>query len=120
LQLAVRAEVRRLELLAETDKYLAELVSHVGKPSARNRAKAAAIVRQIPRIALRIIEPSLARLSYLPYTPSFAERVQPCLRSKTIRPRTARHALSADSDGLRPTQTLRRTAMEIGGVRREP
>jgi hypothetical protein len=47
LQLAVRAEVRRLELLAETDKYLAELVSHVGKPSARNRAKAAAIVRQI-------------------------------------------------------------------------
>jgi hypothetical protein len=47
LQLAVRAEVRRLELLAETDKYLAELVAHVGKPSARSRAKASAIVRQI-------------------------------------------------------------------------
>jgi post-segregation antitoxin (ccd killing protein) len=47
LQLAIRAEVRRLELLAETDKYLAELVSHVGKPSARNRAKASAILRQI-------------------------------------------------------------------------
>ena len=47
LQVAVRAEVRRLELLAETDKYLAELASHVGKPTARQRARASAIVQQV-------------------------------------------------------------------------
>jgi post-segregation antitoxin (ccd killing protein) len=47
LQVAVRAEVRRLKLLAETDKYLAELVSHVGKPTARQRARASAIVQQV-------------------------------------------------------------------------
>ena len=47
LQDAVRAEVRRLELLAEGDKYLADLVAQVGKPTARQRARARAVARQI-------------------------------------------------------------------------
>lgn len=51
LQDAVRAEVRRLELLAETDKYLADLTSRVGKPTSRQRAQAAAIARQAGQAA---------------------------------------------------------------------
>jgi len=47
LQDAVRAEVRRRELLAEGDKYVAELVAEVGKPGARQRLRAAAITGQI-------------------------------------------------------------------------
>ena len=47
LQDAVRAEVRRRELLAEADKYLADLVAHVGKPTARQRARARAVAQQI-------------------------------------------------------------------------
>ena len=47
LQDAVRAEVRRLELLAEGDKYLAELVAQVGKPTARQLARARAVAQQI-------------------------------------------------------------------------
>jgi post-segregation antitoxin (ccd killing protein) len=46
LQGAVRAEVRRLDLLAAGDEYLAELVGQVGKPTARQRARAAAVARQ--------------------------------------------------------------------------
>ena len=44
---AVRAEVRRLELLAEADKYLADLVTQVGKPTARQRARSRAVAQQI-------------------------------------------------------------------------
>ena len=47
LQDAVRAEVRRLELLAEADKYLADLVARVGTPTARQRARARAVAQQI-------------------------------------------------------------------------
>ena len=47
LQEAVRAEVRRQELLAEGDRYLTELVAQVGEPSTRQRARADAIARQI-------------------------------------------------------------------------
>jgi post-segregation antitoxin (ccd killing protein) len=47
LQNAVRDEVRRLELLAEGDKYLADLVARVGKPTARQRARACAVAQQI-------------------------------------------------------------------------
>ena len=47
LQDAVRAEVRRLELLAEADKYLADLVAQVGRPTARQRALARAVAQQI-------------------------------------------------------------------------
>jgi hypothetical protein len=47
LQGAVRAEVRRRELLAETDAYLTALGAQVGEPSARHRQRAAAITAQI-------------------------------------------------------------------------
>lgn len=47
LQEAVRAELRRQELLEHTDTYLAELVAEVGEPSARELARAEAIARRI-------------------------------------------------------------------------
>lgn len=47
LQAAVKAEARRRELLAETDKYLANLTAKVGKPSPKQRAEAKAIVGRI-------------------------------------------------------------------------
>jgi len=47
LQGAVRAEVRRRELLVEGDKYLEELVAQVGEPTLRHRVRASAITRQI-------------------------------------------------------------------------
>ncbi len=40
LQDAVRAEVRRRQLLKETDGYLAALTAEVGEPSVRQRARA--------------------------------------------------------------------------------
>jgi hypothetical protein len=42
LQMAVRAELRRLELLTETDRYVADLVAEVGPPTSAQRARAAA------------------------------------------------------------------------------
>jgi hypothetical protein len=47
LQEAVRAELRRQGLLAETDHYLAELVADVGEPSVDGLARAEAIARRI-------------------------------------------------------------------------
>jgi post-segregation antitoxin (ccd killing protein) len=47
LQNAVRAEVRRQELLAESDKYVAELVAQVGKPTAQQRARARTVAQRI-------------------------------------------------------------------------
>ena len=47
LQEAVRAELRRQELLEETDTYLAELVAEVGEPSPRQMARAEAVARRI-------------------------------------------------------------------------
>jgi hypothetical protein len=47
LQDAVRAEVRRQELLAEGDKYIVDLIAQVGKPTARQRANANAVVKRI-------------------------------------------------------------------------
>lgn len=49
LQGAVRAEVRRLDLLAESDRYLRDLVAQVGKPSAVDRARAAVVAGRIAR-----------------------------------------------------------------------
>lgn len=40
LQGAVRAELRRQELLEETDRYLSELIEEVGEPSPASVAKA--------------------------------------------------------------------------------
>ncbi len=49
LQRAVRAELRRLDLLAETDRYVASLVAEVGGPGPAHRARAAAIARRVAR-----------------------------------------------------------------------
>jgi hypothetical protein len=47
LQEAVRAELRRQELLEQSDAYLAELVAEVGEPSPRELSRAEAIARRI-------------------------------------------------------------------------
>jgi post-segregation antitoxin (ccd killing protein) len=47
LQEAVRAELRRQELLAETDRYLADLVDEVGEPSAAAIARAEALSTRV-------------------------------------------------------------------------
>jgi len=47
LQNAVRAEVRRRQLLAEGEKYVAELLAQVGEPTARQRQRASETTRQI-------------------------------------------------------------------------
>jgi post-segregation antitoxin (ccd killing protein) len=49
LQKAVRAELRRQDLLAETDRYAAELVAEVGAPSAEEHTHAATVVRRLAR-----------------------------------------------------------------------
>ena len=46
LQQAVRAEVRRRELLAASETYIAELAAQIGTPSARERARAADLARR--------------------------------------------------------------------------
>jgi hypothetical protein len=47
LQNAVRAELRRLDLLAETDRYVADLIAEVGPPSEAEHARAAAVARRL-------------------------------------------------------------------------
>lgn len=47
LQEAVRAEVRRQDLLSETDAYLAVLLAEVGEPTPQEQASAEAIARRI-------------------------------------------------------------------------
>jgi post-segregation antitoxin (ccd killing protein) len=47
LQEAVRAEVRRQDLQAEADTYLAELIAEVGEPSPEERSRAEAIARRL-------------------------------------------------------------------------
>lgn len=49
LQKAVRAELRRLELLTETDRYVADLVAEVGSPATAQRTRAAAVARRLVR-----------------------------------------------------------------------
>lgn len=49
LQKAVRAELRRQELLAETDRYVEDLVTEVGLPTEAQRTRAAAVARQHTR-----------------------------------------------------------------------
>jgi post-segregation antitoxin (ccd killing protein) len=53
LQKAVEAEIRRQDLLAETDRYLADLVDEVGAPSPAQRSRAEATVRRLARRAIR-------------------------------------------------------------------
>jgi post-segregation antitoxin (ccd killing protein) len=47
LQEAVRAELHRRELVAESKRYTAELEKRVGQPTARQRAQATALARRI-------------------------------------------------------------------------
>ena len=47
LQAAIRAEVRRRQLSAETDRYLDALVDEVGEPSASELSRAGAIAKRI-------------------------------------------------------------------------
>ena len=47
LQDAVRSELRRLELLAETDRYVERLVARVGAPTARDKRRAAEILDRV-------------------------------------------------------------------------
>ena len=49
LQRAVQAELRRQDLLAETDRYLGELIAEVGEPSATQRSRAGALARRLSR-----------------------------------------------------------------------
>ncbi|MGD0950689.1 MAG: hypothetical protein ABSA52_25170 [Candidatus Binatia bacterium] len=49
LQKAVRAEVRRLDLLAETERYVADLVAEVGPPTAGQRARALVVAQRLTR-----------------------------------------------------------------------
>jgi post-segregation antitoxin (ccd killing protein) len=51
LQGAVKTEIRRLDLLAETDAYLRELIAETGVPTAAQRAHADAIAARIVRAA---------------------------------------------------------------------
>jgi hypothetical protein len=48
-QEAVRQELRRLELVAEADRYVAELIEEVGEPSTESLARAEALSRRIRR-----------------------------------------------------------------------
>lgn len=47
LQMAVRAELERRQVIEATDRYLAELADEVGDPTARQVARADAIARKI-------------------------------------------------------------------------
>lgn len=47
LQTAVRAELRRRDLSAETDRYLEALVAEVGEPSTREVSSAKTLARRV-------------------------------------------------------------------------
>lgn len=49
LQEAVRTELRRQDLLSETDRYLNQLVEEVGSPSPKAVARAEALAAKIAR-----------------------------------------------------------------------
>jgi hypothetical protein len=53
LQKAVRAELRRLDLLAETERYVADLASRVGEPTVVARARARTVARRIAKHGTR-------------------------------------------------------------------
>ena len=53
LQGAVRAEVRRRDLLAETDRFTSAVLAEVGEPSASERGRAKALAQRIAKRATR-------------------------------------------------------------------
>jgi hypothetical protein len=53
LQIAVQVELHRLDLLAETERYVSDLIEEVGIPTGGQRARAEAIARRLARRSLR-------------------------------------------------------------------
>jgi hypothetical protein len=53
LQKAVRAELRRQDLLSESDRYLTALVAQVGSPTMAERNRAGVLANRIARRAAR-------------------------------------------------------------------
>jgi hypothetical protein len=53
LQRAVRAELRRLDLLAETERYLTDLIAETGEPSRSQRTGARNLARRLARRSIR-------------------------------------------------------------------
>jgi len=53
LQRAVRAELRRLDLLAETQRYLTGLIAETGEPSRSQRTRARNLARRLARRSIR-------------------------------------------------------------------
>ena len=53
LQRALQAELRRLDLLAETERYVTALTEDVGIPTAAERRRALAAARRIARRPVR-------------------------------------------------------------------
>jgi hypothetical protein len=53
LQQAVRAELKRLELLANTDRFLKDTIAAVGMPTRAERAKARNLANRIRQRTLR-------------------------------------------------------------------
>jgi len=53
LQSAVRAEVRRLDLLSETDRFTSKLIAEVGEPSPADRARAKTLAQRIAKLVTR-------------------------------------------------------------------
>jgi len=53
LQGAVRAELRRQDLLAKTERYLAELITEVGEPTPQDRTLARQILGKARRSRAR-------------------------------------------------------------------
>jgi hypothetical protein len=53
LQSAVRAEVRRRDLLSETERFAAALRAEVGEPAAVDRSRAKALAQRIARRTTR-------------------------------------------------------------------
>ena len=49
LQKAVEAELRRQDLLAETDRYLTDLIAEVGMPGPAQRSRSGAMARRLAR-----------------------------------------------------------------------
>jgi hypothetical protein len=53
LQTAIRAEVRRLDLLSETDRFTSALLAEVGEPGPNERSRAKTLAQRIAKRATR-------------------------------------------------------------------
>jgi hypothetical protein len=53
LQSAVRAEVRRRDLLSETDRFTSTLIAEVGEPRPNEQSRAKALAQRIAKRAAR-------------------------------------------------------------------